>query len=419
MKIKGDQHKRLTQNINRLIKELHNLQKSADALEQVKLELQKSEEGFRRLAAIVHDSNDALTMLDFNGNILAWNRGAERIYGWSEKDALKMKHRDILPESNKGEVSVLVKKLKRGETVESFETKRLTKDQNVLDVWLTATLLTNDKGKPVAIATTERDITERKKEKEELRRLKDYCEIEVEKKTKALITAKEKATRNEKLVDLGKLAGSIGHELKNPLHVIRMNMYLLHKYMDEGVEYDKIKNSLEVIDESIDESTRIIDNILAFSRTKEPRLTEVDMRQIINKSIKKLKIPQNIDVIREIPQRLPSTMADELQMTLVFSNIIKNAFDAMPEGGILTVNGNIEDGMLKIQVTDTGSGITRENKEKIFDSLFSTKNKGTGLGLSFCKSIVAAHQGNMEVRSKVDQGTTFIIKLPVIRTNQS
>lgn len=106
-------------------------------------------------------------------------------------------------------------------------------------------------------------------------------------------------------------------------------------------------------------------------------------------------------------------------MTLVFSNIIKNAFDAMPEGGTLTVNGSIEDGMLNIRVTDTGSGITRENKEKIFDSLFSTKSKGTGLGLSFCKSIVTAHQGTMEVRSKVGQGTTFIIKLPIIKTASS
>jgi PAS domain S-box-containing protein len=402
-----------------LIKELHNLQKSSEALEQVKLELQRSEEVFCRLAAIVHDSNDALTILDLNGDILAWNRGAERIYGWSEKEALKMNLQDILPENHKREVSVLFKKLRKGEIVESFETKRLTKDQKMLDVWLTATLLTNDQGKPVAIATTERDITERKKEKEELRRLKEHCEMEVEKKTKALIAAREKASRNERLVDLGKLAGSIGHELKNPLNAIRLNMYLLHKYLDGCVEDEKAQKSLEAIDESINESIRIIDNILTFSKTKEPQLTEVDMRQIINKSLKKLKIPQNINVIRELPNRLPSTMADKIQITLIFSNIIQNALDAMPGEGTITVKGDVEDGMLDIRVTDTGSGISKEDQGKIFGPLFSTKTKGTGLGLSFCKSIVAAHQGSMEVQSEVDRGTTFIIKLPIIKTHQS
>ena len=134
MKIKSNQHERLSLNINRLIKELNNLQKSVDSLEQIKIELQKSEETLRRLTAVISDSNDVLTMLNFTGGILAWNKGAERIYGWSEKEALKMNLRDILPENYKKEVFALVKRLKSEERVESFETKRLTKSQKILDI---------------------------------------------------------------------------------------------------------------------------------------------------------------------------------------------------------------------------------------------------------------------------------------------
>ncbi len=125
------------------------------------------EADLRRLASIVRDSNDAITVQEFDGTITAWNRGAERMYGWSEAEALGMNIEEIVPEARLEETTILMKRSAQGEAVESFETQRITKDGRTLDVWLTATVLVDAQVRPASIATTERDITERKKAQEE------------------------------------------------------------------------------------------------------------------------------------------------------------------------------------------------------------------------------------------------------------
>jgi two-component system CheB/CheR fusion protein len=114
-----------------------------------------------RLAVVVRDSNDAITVHDFEGNILAWNPGAERMYGWSEAEALEMNIRDTIPEGRRQEVLAFFEQIATGEDVTSFEVQRLTNDGRVLDVWLTVSKLVNADGEPYAVATTERDITRR------------------------------------------------------------------------------------------------------------------------------------------------------------------------------------------------------------------------------------------------------------------
>ena len=122
----------------------------------------------RRLATVLMDSNDAILLHDFEGNILAWNRGAESVYGYSKQEALGMNILKILPEDRWAESGTLMDRLRKGERVESFETRRLTRDGRVLDVWLTATPMLDDEGTPMGIATTERDITERRKTRKAL-----------------------------------------------------------------------------------------------------------------------------------------------------------------------------------------------------------------------------------------------------------
>jgi two-component system CheB/CheR fusion protein len=124
-------------------------------------EMKRMEEQVRRLATVVRDSNDAITVQDFEGNILAWNPGAERIYGWSEAEALEMNVCAIVPEDKRQEALAFVEQIDRGEPVASFQTQRVTKDGRVLDIWMTSTKLVNDAGEPYAIATTERNVTEK------------------------------------------------------------------------------------------------------------------------------------------------------------------------------------------------------------------------------------------------------------------
>jgi PAS domain S-box-containing protein len=136
----------------------------ADVTERKKAETAPKEnlQDLRRLARVVSDSNDAVILYDFEGKILAWNRGAKETYGYTEAEALGKNVRDIVAEPDCEAALSLNERIKGGEAVKSFELRRVTKDSRILDVWLTTTLLTDETGKPVAIATTERDITERK-----------------------------------------------------------------------------------------------------------------------------------------------------------------------------------------------------------------------------------------------------------------
>lgn len=119
------------------------------------------------LAALVRDSNDAITVQDLEGNILAWNKGAVKMYGWSEQEALKMNIRQIVPPAKTSEARKLITRISQNKEVESFETTRLTADGRLLDVWLTVTALPDDQGYPTAVATTERDITAHKQTEKE------------------------------------------------------------------------------------------------------------------------------------------------------------------------------------------------------------------------------------------------------------
>jgi two-component system sensor kinase FixL len=125
------------------------------------------------LAAVVHDSNDAIIVQDFKGNIKLWNLGAERIYGYTKTEALKMNIRQIVPVNGRDEVWALMKRLRKGEEFQSFETQRLTKDGRLIDVWITITILTDEAGNLAAVTTTERDVTERKRLERELLEIKE------------------------------------------------------------------------------------------------------------------------------------------------------------------------------------------------------------------------------------------------------
>jgi PAS domain S-box-containing protein len=140
---------------------------------QAEAALKEKVEDLRRLATVVSDSNDAVIMHDLEGKILAWNRGARETYGYTEAEALEKNVRDIVAETDREAALNLIQKIKQGEIVKSFELRRVTKDGRILDVWLTTTLLTDEKGNPVAIVTTERDITERRMSAERLRKALD------------------------------------------------------------------------------------------------------------------------------------------------------------------------------------------------------------------------------------------------------
>jgi len=156
----------------------------------------------------------------------------------------------------------------------------------------------------------------------------------------------------------------------------------------------------------------IITDLLEYSREIRLELTETAPKSIMKEASSMVEIPKNIQ-ISDLIQREPKIEVDVEKMKRVFVNIIKNAIDAMPEGGKLTIKSKESDGNLEIAFTDTGVGMSKETLEKLWTPLFTTKAKGMGLGLAICKRIVEAHGGKIFVESTVGKGSTFTVTIPI------
>lgn len=256
------------------------------------------------------------------------------------------------------------------------------------------------------------DITERKHMEEEINKLNAELEQKVRERSKQLLDAQEELVRKEKLAMLGQLAGGVGHELRNPLGVINNAVYYLSMVLP-GAD-NKVKEYLDVIKSEVDASGRIISDLLDFSRSKTPHTTLLDPKHLIQESLGRCIVPENITVRTELAETLPRVTVDPLQMIQVFENLITNAVQAMPDGGTLQIRAeeNREDKGVKITVSDTGTGISPENMPMLFQPLFTTKTRGVGLGLTVSKRNTEANGGRLTVETRAGRGTAFMVLLP-------
>ncbi len=229
-----------------------------------------------------------------------------------------------------------------------------------------------------------------------------------------LAEATDKLAREEKLAVIGKLAGIMGHEIRNPLGVIRNSIYFLTMKFKENMD-EKVKKHMDILETEVVACDKIISDVLEFARTRPPSLTEVEINSVIETVLSNANIPKTIKVQADLGENLPKLNIDIAQVKQVFSNLISNAIEAMPEGGELRVTTSQIDSFISVALKDTGVGISKENIDKLFTPLFSTKTKGLGLGLAACQNIISAHKGKIEFESKEGQGTTFIIKLSIVQ----
>ena len=240
-------------------------------------------------------------------------------------------------------------------------------------------------------------------------------EHKVEKRTVELREAENQLFQSEKLASLGKLAAGVAHEINSPLTGVLTYSSLLLQEKKKG---DPEKEDLEVIVNETNRCKKIVKGLLDFARQTEPDKAISDINEVIEKSIDLISHQasmQSIKIEKKIKPKIPRIMIDKGQIQQVFINILLNAIEAMPQGGTLTISSGIEGQMITIGFADTGAGIPEENMRKIFDPFFTTKKqgRGTGLGLSVSYGIIERHRGRLDVKSRVEKGTTFIIKLPI------
>ena len=231
--------------------------------------------------------------------------------------------------------------------------------------------------------------------------------------------AQERLVRSEKLAVVGKLASGVGHELRNPLGAIRNALFIIKKKRDNtSISNDVLKfNQLvEIVEKETDRSIKIVNDLLGFSRTAKPAVSPTNIHSLIESSFSRLKISENIKKVVQVEESMPLIPVDATQIEQVFINLIQNACDAMPMGGLLTIQTQRENEFLAITITDTGCGIPDTVKNKIFDPLFTTKPKGIGLGLAISLNIIQRHEGFIDLKSKEGEGTSFTVKLPITKT---
>jgi len=229
----------------------------------------------------------------------------------------------------------------------------------------------------------------------------------------------------EKLTSLGQMAASIAHEVNNPLAgVLVYTQLLAKKIAGDSLPKEKALDYLSKMGSELTRSTRMIRNLLDFARQSPPSLRAIKPNEVIERALSLVAHSaemQHIEVLKELSPSLPTVMADFDQLQQVCTNLILNAVQAMPDGGRLTLCTSADNNQFKIEVQDTGYGISAENMRKLFTPFFTTKGKGkgVGLGLAVGYGIVQRHQGRIEVQSEEGKGATFTIYLPVYHEEKS
>lgn len=248
------------------------------------------------------------------------------------------------------------------------------------------------------------------------RMLTKTLEDKVREKTEELISAQNQLIQYEKLTAIGKLAAGIAHEINNPLTSILLNSHLIAEKLGKK---NALHENLKLI---IDETTRcgtIVKGLLQFSRQSIPEKNPAQINDVVNDTLLLFDsqiLVNQVEVEKDLGDDLPVLMIDANKIKQVFTNVILNALDAMPTGGILTINSWLDEAQdqIKVSFADTGPGISEEQIGKIFDPFYTTKGaKGTGLGLSVSYGIIEQHNGAIAVESATGAGTIFTISLPL------
>lgn len=361
----------------------------------------RSEERIREQASLLDLAQDAIVVRDMEGEILFWSKGAERVFGWQREEALANGMQALLHSDAARLAEAKREVIEHGDWAGDLRHKTKAGREVVTESrW---TLLRDPVGAPKSILMINTDVTERK-----------MLELQF--------------LRSQRLESLGTLAGGIAHDLNNVLAPILVSIELLRSEFDNP-EADQI---LEAVQLSAQRGADLVSQILCFARGAEGKRVVLQPALVIKEVFKIARdtFPKNIEVRCNVPAEMWSVCGDATQLHQVLLNLCVNARDAMPDGGVLTIEAEnfVSDGgvdalkispaagpHLVLRVRDTGTGIPEEVQEKIFEPFFTTKEigHGTGLGLSTAVAIVKGHEGLLDFETS-PSGTVFTASIPAL-----
>jgi PAS domain S-box-containing protein len=353
-------------------------------------ERKRAEEQFR---VAVESAPHGMLMVNEQGTILLANAQIERQFGYSRDELLGKSVHMLVPESlrtaHDAHCTKFFEKPEPRPMGAGRELSGIRKDGQLISLEIGLNPIRTTAG--IRVLTSVVDITDRKRIEEQLR-------------------------RTEVLAELGTLASGMAHEIGTPMNVILGRAEFAMRRVDD----ERAKQSLATIITQVERITKIMNQFLAFARRRPAERRAVAVREIIEDSLEMLRerlARHRIEVVSNVPDKVPLIHADPHQMSQVLLNLFINALHAMPDGGTLTLTVKPEGDLVALLIADTGHGIPREHLGKIFTPFFTTKEvgKGTGLGLTVAHGIVQEHGGSIAVESEPGKGATFTILLPTKR----
>ncbi len=421
----GDELDLLAGNLNEMASHLKDTTISRNALvkeiaerKSVERELESSR---ARFAGILDIAQEAIISINEEQQIVIFNKGAEVVFGYTEAEALG-KHLDILiPEKVRTDHRQYIDSFTESDSNTRLMGDRrdllgLHKNGSVFPIEATISkLLSNG---VLILTVILRDITQRKQVEQQLKNHSLLLEQAVEKKTREMLSLSERMARHDKLVTIGKIAGNIAHELRNPLGVINQSVFYLSRLISRGQNEtfnDKAASSLALMETELNAANTVISNLLDATRTKEIELQPTDLEKLTRDIANGNMLTHKLNINFELEPAPFIVMVDPDQFRQVISNLLINAMQANAHDLRVTVKASIQvdDNVACIKIEDNGPGMEADTLEKVFEPLYTTRDMGTGLGLSICQQIIAAHAGSININSMPGQGTIVEILIPM------
>lgn len=330
---------------------------------------------------------DAILLVNLKGEVIKVNHALVALSGFEEKQilgktlefiAIKVKlEGNDLPTS-------IIAELQRRKEVSSYEVSFTAKSGQTKSCVVSASVVHDNSGADVGIALVLHDVTERK-------------------------LMEQKLLKSQRLASIGELSTILGHDLRNPLEAIRTGSYYLRKKYDDEID-DTDRLVFDSIQASVDDADKIVRDLIDYASDIKLDLRNISAKALVSDALALVSKPDNVAVVDQTED--VTLLVDATRISQVFVNLVKNSFDAMPNGGKLTIKTALKEGMLNLSFTDTGVGMNGETLERMWTPLFTTKAKGMGFGLPICKRIVEAHNGKIHSESQFGVGTTVTVQLP-------
>ncbi|UKS29095.1 PAS domain S-box protein [Paenibacillus sp. HWE-109] len=341
------------------------------------------------LESFINNTTDAICVLDLHACVISVNAAYEQIFGWPPGELLN-RTLPIYPAYLEEQRREIYEMLKAGKQISGLETVRLRKDGQLVHVSVTKTPIKNEKGEIIGFAGITRDITERKRTEELLR-------------------------KSDKLSVAGQLAAGLAHEIRNPLTSLRGFLQLLQSDMKGKQHYFDIMLS------ELDRINFIVSEFLVIAKPEAIHYKKSDLQGILQTVVALLETQAvlcNVELILEFESEIPELICSEMHLKQLFINLVKNAMEAIPKDGQIKMTVSLQGtDLIRVRTEDNGCGIPEERLKQLGEPFYTTKEKGTGLGLMMCFKIVEAHKGTMTIQSQLGEGTMIDVFLPTQPNN--